>query len=73
MDQIRTVIVEIERLKGEKKFHEAIEILEIQIGKNADDYRLYEELADIYLYTGNISKSMKAVNFALGLNPDSAT
>lgn len=73
MDQIRTVIVEIERLKGEKKFHEAIQILEAQIGKNADDYRLYEELSDIYLYTGNISKSMKAVNFALGLNPESAT
>jgi tetratricopeptide (TPR) repeat protein len=73
MDQIRTVIVEIERLKGDKKFHEAIEILESNIGKYAEDYRLYEELADIYLYTGNIPKAMKAVNFGLSLNPDSAT
>ncbi len=73
MDQIRTTIVEIEKLKAEKKFQDAIMLLQSSIGKHADDYRLYEELADIYLYTGDLGKSMKAVNFALGLNIESAT
>jgi len=73
MDQIRTTIVEIEKLKAEKKFQDAIMLLQSSIGKYADDYRLYEELADIYLYTGDLGKSMKAVNFALGLNTESAT
>lgn len=73
MDQIRTVIIEIEKLKIDKKFKEAIDLLEGSIGKYADDYRLYEELADIYLYMWDTTKAMKAVNFALNLNTESAT
>lgn len=50
MDEIRNIILHIETLKSEKNFTEAIEILQKNIAKHADDYRLYEELADIYLY-----------------------
>lgn len=57
----------------DKKFEEAIHILEGSIGKYADDYRLYEELADIYLYMWDTAKAMKAVDFALNLNTESAT
>jgi hypothetical protein len=38
-----------------------------------DDYRFFEELGDIYLAEGVLEKSEKAVNFALKLNPESAT
>jgi hypothetical protein len=50
MDKIKTLIIEIEKLKQEKRFEDAIEILEKSISKYSNDYRLYEELADIYLY-----------------------
>ena len=33
-----------------KAMYAAIEILEDALLKNNDDYRLYEEIADIYLY-----------------------
>jgi len=65
--------VEIEKLKAEKDYTGAIALLESSLGKYAEDYRLYEELADIYLYTGDSPKAIKAVNFALSLNNLSAT
>lgn len=73
MDQIREIIIRVENLKQSKHFSEAINLLQRSLGKYADDYRLYEELADIYLYNGELEKSMKAVDFALSLNPESAT
>jgi tetratricopeptide (TPR) repeat protein len=73
MDQIREIIIRVENLKQSKNFSEAINLLQRSLGKYADDYRLYEELADIYLYNGELEKSMKAVDFALRLNPESAT
>jgi hypothetical protein len=41
--------------------------------KYSDDYRVYEEIADIYLYEWSLNQAAKAVNFALSLNRDSAT
>ena len=41
--------------------------------KYNNDYRLYEELADIYLYKWSLDKALKSVNFAIILNKDSAT
>lgn len=73
MDKIREVVIQVERLKQSKKFKEAVSLLELSLWKYADDYRLYEELADIYLYNGELSKSMRAVNFALNLNKNSPT
>lgn len=73
MDNIREIVIEVEKLKQSKKFSQAIELLESSLGKYADDYRLYEELADIYLYNGSLPKSMRAINFALNLHPESAT
>ncbi|MCH2188211.1 hypothetical protein MK079_00075 [Candidatus Gracilibacteria bacterium] len=73
MDQIQNLIVEIEELKNEQKFSRAIELLEKSIMRYHSDYRLYEELADIYLYRGELDKGLKSANFALDLNEDSAT
>lgn len=73
MDIIKNLIIKVEDLKAERKFEEAIKMLEENIVKYHEDYRLYEELSDIYLYNWNITKSLKAVNFALWLNNESAT
>ena len=73
MDEVRSIVVEIENLKQQKQFQAAIALLENGLLKYSDDYRLYEELADIHLYNGSLEKSIKAVDFALTLNPESAT
>lgn len=73
MDKIRDIILKVEDLKWEKKFDEAIKQLQKSIAKYSDDYRLYEELADIYLYIGDTKKAYAALDFALTLNPKSAT
>jgi len=73
MDKIREIVIQVEKLKQAKKFHDAIMLLESSLGKYSDDYRLYEELADIYLYNGDLPKSMRAINFSLSLNKNSPT
>jgi hypothetical protein len=50
MDKIKEVIIQIEQLKSEQKFETCVDILEDAILKYGEDYRLYEELADVYLY-----------------------
>ena len=73
MDKIKDIIIQIEKLKSEQKFPEAIKMLEENITKYNNDYRLYEELADIYLYKWSLDKALKSVNFAIILNKASAT
>jgi len=73
MDQIKQIILEIENLKLEQKYTKAIEIIEKSLVTYNWDYRLYEELADIYLYKWELNKALKSINFALELNSDSAT
>lgn len=73
MDKIREIIIRVESLKQSKNFKDAVSLLESSLGKYSDDYRLYEELADIYLYNGDLAKSMRAINFALSLNKESPT
>lgn len=73
MDEIRNIILQVEALKSDKKFDEAISHVQKALVKYSDDYRLYEELADIYLYMGETRKAYGALDFALTLNPKSAT
>lgn len=73
MDTIRTLIQEVENLKAKKEFAKAIELLQKAVQKNNDDYRIYEEIADIYLYEWKMVKAKKAIDFALNINPESAT
>jgi len=73
MDKIKDIIIYIETLKTEQKFNEAIKILEDSLINYNNDYRLYEELADIYLYKWELEKWLKSINFALSLNANSAT
>ncbi len=73
MDIIRELIIKVENLKQWKNFKEALKILKDATIKYSDDYRIYEEIADIYLYEWNLNQAAKAVNFALSINNDSAT
>ncbi len=73
MQQIERIITKVEKLKKEKNFQNAIKYIEQQLFKYADNYRLYEELADIYLYKWDLKKATKSINFALNLNKNSPT
>lgn len=73
MDKIKEIIINVEALKEKQEYDKAIKILEENIVKYNTDYRLYEELADIHLYNWDLSKWLKAINFALGLNDESST
>ncbi len=73
MDEIRNLIKNVEKLKTQRQFDEAIRLLEDSLSKKSDDYRIYEEIADIYLYQSKMAKAKKAIDFALSLNPESAT
>lgn len=73
MDKIKEIIIKIESLKQEQKYQDAINLIENTIIKYNFDYRLYEELADIYLYRWELDKALKSINFALDLKNDSAT
>lgn len=73
MDEIRNIILKVETLKEKKQFKEAISKLQSALFKYSDDYRLYEEMADIYVYMGENKKAYSALDFSLTLNPDSAT
>ncbi len=73
MDKIKELVVKIESLKSEQRFNDAIKLLETSLTRYNSDYRLYEELADIYLYKWELDKWLKSVDFSLSLNQKSAT
>lgn len=73
MDETRNIILQVEDLKSQKKFKDAIVKVQTALTKYSDDYRLYEELADIYMYISDFQKATAALDFALTLNPKSAT
>lgn len=72
-DQVTTHIHEIEALKQQERYKEALEKIQKLLYQFTDDYRLYEEMADIYLYEGDMKKAEGAVKLAQELHPDSAT
>ncbi len=73
MDKIKRLIIEIEKVKNSWDYKKAEEMVENALIKYSDDYRLYEEIADINLFNWNLEKAEKAINFALELNKLSAT
>lgn len=73
MDIVKQNILEIEKLKSQDKFDEALLELEKIAIKYPDDYRIYEEISDIYMFLGEYKKAIVAVDYALEMNPESAT
>lgn len=72
-DKLKSLIIEIENIKSENKFKKAYKLIEESIIKYNDDYRLYEELADVSIYIWDLKKAEKSIDYALKLNPESAT
>ena len=73
IDKLKNIIIEIEKIKLTDNFEKAYKLIQDSIIKYSDDYRLYEELADVSIYLWNIKKADKAINYALNLNTESAT
>lgn len=70
---IEDIIIAIEELKSESKYTEARETALQALAKYTDDYRIYEELADIYIFEENLDKAEEVIGYARALHPDSGT
>lgn len=70
---IESVIEEIENLKQESNYRKARELALEALRTHTDDYRLYEELADIYLFENNLEKADEVLQIARELHPASGT
>lgn len=66
-------IQEIENLKYDGRYTEARSLVREYLLRYTDDYRLYEELADIALYDGQIEEAEASLKVAQRLHPESAT
>jgi Flp pilus assembly protein TadD len=73
VDTLVRHIGEIEDLKYAGKYEEARKRVESYLLRYADDYRLYEELADISLYEGDLERAETSMEAARRLHPESAT
>jgi Tfp pilus assembly protein PilF len=67
------IIENIEQLKQKNQYIEARMIALEALTRHTDDYRLYEELADIYLFENNLDKAEEVIGYARTLHPDSGT
>lgn len=70
---LENIIEKIEQLKQQNQYTDARLIALEALTKHTDDYRLYEELADIYLFEGNLDKAEEVIGYARTLHPDSGT
>lgn len=70
---IESIIEEIEMLKQANEYGQARDIALQALSKHTDDYRLYEELADIYLFENNLDKADEVLQIARTLHPESGT
>lgn len=68
-----SVIETIESLKQENSYDKARDLALQSLAQYTDDYRLYEELADIYLFENNLEKAEEVIGYARALHPDSGT
>ena len=58
---IEDIINTIEDLKSASKYTEARETALQALAKHTDDYRIYEELADIYIFEENLDKAEEVI------------
>lgn len=70
---IQKIIEDIEISKADNDYPKAKEIALEALKVHTDDYRLYEELADIYLFEGNIDKASEVLSVGRELHPESGT
>lgn len=70
---VEETIDTVEILKSHNKHKQALDTVLVGLKTHTDDYRLYEELADIYLYQWNIEKAEEVIGYARELHPESGT
>lgn len=70
---IQKIIEDIETYKIENNYPKAKEVALEWLKRFTDDYRLYEELADIYLFEGNIETASEVLSVAREIHPESGT
>lgn len=73
IQNIESLIIEIENQKSLQDYSGARETVLEGLKVHTDDYRLYEELADIYLFWGNLDKADEVLSIARELHPESTT
>lgn len=71
--QIEHIIENIEQAKAEGSYPRAREIILAGLKEHTDDYRLYEELADIHLFEGRLEDADEVLQIARELHPNSGT
>lgn len=67
------IIDQVERLKNQKRYTEARDMIEWAISRYPNRCELYEELADIYIYEGEYLKAKKALDYIETLESSSPT
>jgi Flp pilus assembly protein TadD len=67
------IILTIEELKGKNQYSKARQTALQALTQYTDDYRIYEELADIYIFEENLDKAEEVIGYARALHPDSGT
>ncbi len=70
---IQEIITAIETAKQENRYPDARTLALEGLRDYTDDYRLYEELADIYLFEGNLEKADEVLAIGRELHPESGT
>ena len=70
---IQEIILSIETAKHENRYQDARMLALEGLRDYTDDYRLYEELADIYLFEGNLEKADEVLSIGRTLHPESGT
>ncbi len=70
---IESVIEQIENLKQENNYPKARQVALEALKTHTDDYRLYEELADIYLFENDLEKADEVLQIARSIHPGSGT
>lgn len=68
-----TLIDEIEEKKLSWDYDWALQVALNALKKDLNDYRIYEELADIYIFQENLTKAEEVIAYARELHPDSGT
>lgn len=66
-------IEKIEKSKSGGDYDSALKIALEGLNSHMNDYRLYEELADIYIFKGNLDKAEEVIGYARELHPTSGT
>lgn len=73
MNKTDTFIEKIEKSKEGWDYETALQIALEGLNTQMNDYRLFEELADIYIFQGKLEKAEEVIHYARELHPTSGT